>query len=276
MLQWWVHRKDFMPALASAMLAKMQDPNSVDWGELLWAVKRALEEKHLIAYFGDPAWQSVVDDNGWGGVVSSPPGDYLMIVDSNVGYNKVNPNIQQSISYEVQIAPGGSARGTVTLDYRSRITRVLTECLHVPKYEVTYDLMMEDCYWDYLRVYVPPGSELVSTSGEAEFNPPAQELGKAMFSAFIVLAPGETKRIAFEYELPPDALVQDSQDVRYHLTAQKQPGTRSTPLQIKLSFPDDLTVTAVTPPPSEQTASYLAYDVNLRTDLTFELRLGID
>ena len=272
MIRWWAQRKDFMPALSAAMLAKLQDPSSVDWGKLVWSLKRSLEEKHLLAYFNDPEWQSVLVHNGWDGALSSTPGDYLMVVDSNVGFTKVNPNIEQRIRYEVEIDLEGRSRGIVTLEYHSKVTRALTECLQISVYEESYELMTQRCYWDYLRVYVPLGSELVSASGEAEFDPPMEECGKTMFSAFFSVAPQETKRIVFEYTLPPRILLRDDEGDRYHLIVQKQPGTLSPALQVEVSLPGDVGIAAVSPSPSERTESHLVYDLSLRTDLALALR----
>jgi len=270
--RWFAHRKDFMPLLSAAMLAKLQNPNSVDWAKLLWFLKRALEEKHLLLYFNDPVCQSVLASNGWDGTLSSAPGDYLMVADSNVGFNKVNPNIEQSISYEVKIDPHGRLLGAVVLEYHSKVTRELPECLRTPRYDENYDLMTQRCYWDYVRIYVPLGSELVSASGGAEFEPPAEECGKTLFSAFFVLAPRETKRIVFEYTLPPDIVLHGEEVDHYRLTVQKQPGTLSPPLRIGISIPSDRKIVAVDPPPSEQTASHLDYDLRLQKDVALELK----
>ena len=276
--QWVMSRKDFMPKLSSAILAKLEDPSSVDWGTLLWSLKRALDEKHLMLFFNDPAAQAVVVGNGWGGELSDPPGDYLMVVDSNVGFNKVNPNIEQRISYQVRIDPGGRSRGVVTLEYQSNVTRVLTDCLQFaqPEWGESYDLMTQRCYFDYVRVYVPSGSALLRTSGEAEFNPSEEELGKTMFSAFLVLAPGETGRLVFEYELPTQTMIRGDEEDRYVLTVQKQPGTRPYPIQVEISVPNGVKIMDASPSPSQREASYLRYDLDLTTDLTVALSFRPD
>jgi len=45
-------------------------------------------------------------------------GDYLLVVDSNVGWNKVNALVQRDTSYRVTLAPDGSARAELDLHYR--------------------------------------------------------------------------------------------------------------------------------------------------------------
>ncbi len=86
-------------------------------------------------------------------------------------------------------------------------------------------------YRAYTRVYVPEGSELVSSNVKPDVY---RELGKTVFGVFWVIEPGHTGDLVFTYKLPP-SVADTLRDGPYRLTAQKQPGARRK-LTLDLSF----------------------------------------
>jgi hypothetical protein len=93
-------------------------------------------------------------------------------------------------------------------------------------------------YRDYVRIYVPEGSELISSEGAMakDLNQtggriiPGQvdvmkDLGKTVFGAFWSIEPGQTRELTFTYRLPArvsDPLISKGE---YQLLLQKQPGS---------------------------------------------------
>ena len=77
---------------------------------------------------------------------------------------------------------------------------------------------------DYLRVYVPSGSRLTSTSGLADAQPARQVDGLTEFGGFLNLSGGGRQRVEFEYWLPPHLAARWSES-GYALHVPKQPGT---------------------------------------------------
>ncbi|MFN2167271.1 MAG: hypothetical protein ACK2U9_13530, partial [Anaerolineae bacterium] len=58
------------------------------------------------------------------------------------------------------------------------------------------------------------------------------------WTAFFDLAPGEAQTLTFEYELPIWVLdYEPGGEMRYHLRAQKQPGTGAVPLRVTVILP---------------------------------------
>lgn len=189
---------------------------------LLSSLNESLTQKEIQAYFTDPEAENSIAHYGWGGalVPTSPEQDYLLVVNANVQGGKSDHNIQQSISHQALVQADGSIIDTV------QITRLNTGELAGPLYGLTNI--------DYLRLYVPRGSTLLSASGfswpdEKLFRVPdswagpdellsqteteigidgrtgtrvTEEFGKYAFGNWAITAPGETSQIQFVYRLP--------------------------------------------------------------------------
>jgi len=275
---WWRQRKDFMPILTAAMLARIQDPRSLDAGKLVYALKRGLDEKHILLYFDDPAAQELLTETGWDGAISPWTGDYLMVVDSNVGFNKVNAKIEQSIEYRISLQEQEGPLAELVLSYRHLSDVRLDECVREARYdpELSYQAMMDRCYWDYVRVYAPQGSRLLGVEGANDYEVLAGEKGKAVFSADFVLAPGEERQITFRYRLPGTVLADDeSLDTCYRLLVQKQPGTIATPLQLRIELPPGMAVANADPQPTDSIPGTVGYTDSLQVDRPFHLTLEV-
>jgi len=187
----------------------------------------------VLIQVNDPQATELLAAAGWDGALRPGAGDFLLVVDSNVGFNKVNPRIEQEIVYQVTLKESERPRADLTLRYRHSAAIRLQECIHGPLYGDTYDDMMDRCYFDYLRVYVPAGSELRQASG---FEPGTVESlpgerGTQVFAGFLVLAPGEEREITLSYDLPPQVTAGQV----YRLRVQKQPGTLALPLRVQVS-----------------------------------------
>jgi len=58
------------------------------------------------------------------------------------------------------------------------------------------------CYWDYLRVYTPADSELLTAEGLDDVASEAGERGTTVVAGDFVLRPGEQHTIMLRYRLP--------------------------------------------------------------------------
>jgi hypothetical protein len=236
---WWSHRKDFSGALLKAILKRMEgDLTTGETLRLLAAVQVGLEQRHLQLYLHDPRAGRLLAQYGWDGAVRENPGDYLMVVDTNMGYNKVNGHIRESIDYRVFLSvaedsedwaltqgrePGSlpiklQARGELTITYYNDSDQLTSRCVQRSRDLSDYDALTHGCYWDYLRVYVPDGSKLLEVTPlsvpEGSLHAQAtgatgildaevtREAGKTAFGLFFVVPPGSQKVITLTYELP--------------------------------------------------------------------------
>ncbi len=228
--EWWRQRKAFIPALAQALLAKLRD-REVDPWRLYRAARQALDERAIQIWVEEPAVQSALEALGWdGGLQPQEGADYLALVDSNVGFNKVDAVMERRLSYRVEWPdddPDGRALATATITYRHTLPVPGHTCLHTARYGGEYREMMRRCYFDYVRLYVPRGSELLSAQGvepDSVASYPGEKRTQVL-AGFFVLEPGQTHTVVFTYRLPPTVRPES-----YRLVVQRQAGSGPLPV----------------------------------------------
>ena len=189
---------------------------------LLTNLQEALTQKEIQAYFADTAAEADIKSFGWGGQIlaTKETQDYLMVVNTNIQGQKTDAKIKQTIEHQAVIDEGGAVIDAVT------VTREHTGAAGEKLYGETNI--------DYIRVYVPAGSELISAGGfswpdENRFKVPekwtrkdpwlaelekeikidrasgtrvTEEFGKTAFGNWVITDPGQTSRIQFVYRLP--------------------------------------------------------------------------
>lgn len=228
--KWWARRKDFMPAMAQAILDRIQS-GRFNYLSLVSAGREALAERAVQVWTADPAVAAQLAQQGWdGGLHPIPGSDFLMLVDSNVGFNKVDAVVSRSVEYWVDWPDGSGepARAVAAVTYKHPIQKPGYVCDQTPRYGDSYDAMTERCYFDYVRLYVPENSRLLSVEGVAP-NSISSKRGEAktqVFAGFFVLKPGETQTVVFTYRLPPGI-----QPETYQLLVQRQAGSGPLPLR---------------------------------------------
>jgi len=268
MNQWFAHRKDFINRIGEAAWEKVRAaPTSVRWDDVLTALSEALAERHIQLYASDASLQALFSRYGWDGKLADAASDYVLVVDSNVGYNKVSANIEQSLDYVVAL-DANAATGTLTLHYRNPSTTPIRVCDKFRQYSFDYETLTQGCYWDYIRVYVPAGAELLAASGSDEPVRLLTENGKTVFATALTLAPGEERSVRLEYRLPPSVTQSDE----YRLIWQKQAGTAQLPATVTVAAAG---VQALgDKPAAEQSDGRLVYRTDLRRDLIIVARWG--
>ena len=289
--EWWQHRKDFMADVLGAIVNGFeQDPQSVDRVRLAQALHRVLEERHLLVYLHDPVSAELLAERGWDGRLQAGAGDYLMVVDSNVGFNKVNPNVRQEITYAVDLTDAGHPQGETRIVYHNDSVPDDEACRQEARYGRSYEDMMNRCYWDYVRVLVPSGSQLISATPaplpegalartfrgvQEPMDTVAVEPGESetvTFGAFFVIAGGESREMTFAYDLPPSVVQRNGTQSRYRLSVQKQAGTHALPLQVRIRLPSGARAVTSRPKPTSIDQDELIYELSLQTDRRVELQ----
>jgi hypothetical protein len=278
---WWWHRKDFMADILQSAARRLEAGlTQSDLLALGRAAIQGLDEKHLLVYLEDEETQSWLSGVGWDGAVRAGGGDYLYVVDTNMGFNKANALVQESLEYVVDLSDPGQPRATLVVRHRHALARSDVACEHRPRYDETYEQMTERCYWDYLRVYVPPGARLTGATphdvpgaallsgrpSPAEVRVGPAEHGHDVFATFFLLRPSEALETRFEYELPQRVLRRTGREVEYSLLVQKQPGTQALPLAVRLTLPEGAVLVRAEPQPAEAASPGLVYGLSLLTD----------
>jgi hypothetical protein len=284
------HRKAFINEIAEAIMKRVLKKGDVQWNALLTALVRALDEKHVLLHFDDPAVDRVIARRGWNGAVIPEHGDFLMLVDTNVGYTKSNAILATNLLYELDLTDLSAPKGTLTVTQTNQAPAHVA-CLAGGQMqgstaEQTYPI--ELCYWGYLRVYKTPGTKLEASTPHtvaAAYMPlertvPARvdrltnyEPEHARVFGTLVLVPaGRSVSTRFEFRLPASVLlpVPDSKHILYKLKVQKQPGTQAVPLTLQIELPVNATVT-VAPNGVIQQGNHLSLITDLRKDVNVEL-----
>lgn len=207
--------------MAPKLIAKLIAAEPKQFGEILTTLIRAQREKNILLYSVFPEIEHEIKNFGWGGEIKSVPekADYLAVVNTNIAGQKTDRVIKQTVNLETDIVEGGYIKNrlTVTREHEGIKRELFTGVRNV----------------DYLRVYVPMGSTLISATGfEA---PPANlfekpdsdykmdmdlknsgessvdassgtvisnESGKTVFGNWVQVDPGETATVTLEYILP--------------------------------------------------------------------------
>ena len=229
--EWWSKRKDFIPRLAAAVLDRLES-GQVNLLRLAPAALQALDERSIQIWLENPTAAAVMHAQGWDGALRpAEDSDFLAVVDTNMGYNKADAAIQRSLDYRVEWPKevGEPARATLTLTYTHTVDGEDPGCDLTPRYGDSYADLIERCYFDYVRIYVPRGSELLEATG---IEPDSVETHRGerrtqVFTGYFILPPGEQHTVTFTYALPP-TLTSDT----YRLVLQRQSGTQPLPITI--------------------------------------------
>lgn len=239
--------------------------------EVLYAVNRALREKHILLYFVDQQLNDFADSMGWTGrQFPAVDHDYLMVVDANMT-NKSNRSIVREIDLQVGIQPDGSLRNTLIVDYAYPAS--LAE--HDPALTIL-ELVSNPPTRDYHNLYqmfVPAGSDLTRSRVQRVVTQVDDEAHTSFNSALLLPYDG-SERLRFEYATP--VLVSAEEGIQhYRLLVQKQAGTLGDSLTVRVTLPPGAALVEATSG-YEQTTSEdgiisLDYDLRLLTDLWIEV-----
>lgn len=285
---WWAQRKSFVSELAAALLKRVQGGTGLGPISLMQAILRALEEKHLLIYDRHPEAAQLLYDLGWDGHIDRSAGDYFMAVEANVSFNKASGRIGRSLNYSISLNHDGSGDVTVELRYEHRGNNPVDFCDPTPRYDAVYSAMMDRCYWNYLRLIVPAGAELLSFTpvtvpgayllrGRPSDDGIAVEKVNDMrqsWGQLFLLAPGENAALKYSYRLPAGAARHVGGHWRYRLVLQKQPGLRALPVSLKVRLPEGMKLLGGNPRPDVVEGQSLRYDLELSGDQVIKIDYG--
>ena len=264
-------KKDFLTALSRSLLARFTQDSS---GYLLPAGRvafSALEERHMAVWTDNHKTNEIFRHNGWDGAIEKVAcnktcvADYLQVVDANLGINKSNYFLDRAYSMEITVGDG-------------RISHKLA---------ISYNNKSQAGGWpggdykNYLRIFAPFESKPVlatiinpKTGESAELNiDEEQEQGKAVFGIPLTVPAGEARQIVVLWDVlasPAGGLSQSENAKEMVFLWQKQAGTDSDPVSLRVNIPSGTGIQAI-PNPSLTTASSTSYNTTLSRDLLINL-----
>ncbi len=288
---WIYQRKDFIGRVMQAMLDRvLNQTQQVDWPTLGQALDRVLRSRDLLITLLDPTLNEPLHIARSDGALLETDGDYLMIVDANLGFNKVNAVVREAITYTVQLNADYTATGDVRIGYTNIAAASDQPCKHQPpdySLSTTYDQLTQDCYWNYRRILVPSGSQIIDATrlptrpgelitgalsdGATEV---LTETGHTAFGTFLVVRRGATVESSVRYALPNGIIQHDGDRRVYHLHVQKQSGAGQWPLRVQVHWPSNWQLVEAQPAPTSVNAAGAEYQLtfNADIDLTITLR----
>ncbi len=254
-------RKAIILQLADEVKARLMTLPLHQVVDLFDVVFRSFDQKQIMIYSKDDSLQQLILDRNWGGEVHSSDADYLFVVDSNLASLKTDQYVNRFIDYKLE-QEGDKLKAKVDIIYQNnadftwKSTRLRT----------------------YTRVFVPLGSELISSSGAMANDPirnhdglqgqsqVSEDLGKTVFGAFISIEPHEVGTLSFEYYLPENII----QNGNYNLLIQKQPGVIHN-LTLDLKF--GKTIKSAQPAEEEKEFFNKSYNLEIPLDKDMEFMI---
>ncbi|MCX6725987.1 MAG: DUF4012 domain-containing protein, partial [Candidatus Shapirobacteria bacterium] len=205
------------PLMHSILLNAMGSPRK-QWPLFMNTIFTDIAEKHMLFYFFDENIQKTMEALNAGGRIKEYDGDYLHVNDCNFAGAKSNMFIKESFTQDIEVANDGTVTKTLTIDYKNPAPA--SNC----NLEAG-ELCLNGLYRDWVRVYVPKGSELIEIKGSEVAAKTYEDLGKTVFEAFYgdqsPLRPEGKAQLTFKYRLP----FKVDKNQPYKILIQKQPGT---------------------------------------------------
>jgi hypothetical protein len=194
----------FFQALARAVYERITSGAGSTKG-LVDALGRAGGEGHLLMASSHKGEQALLAKAPVGGAIPVVSGPYLHVGMNNVGGNKLDYYLHRTIDYKLEPRDDGTGRATVTVTLTNKAPR-----LGLPEY-VTQRLDPPDGKARpvgqnrvYLSVYAGLGAsaETVTLDGEPLRFEPLVERGHGVFSTYLAIDPGQTRRLVFAINEP--------------------------------------------------------------------------
>lgn len=209
-------RKDIIGVLLYQIMQKSLGISpSQYWGRLFQMALSEIEQKHILVYLHDVNAQTGAESLNMAGRIKDFSGDYLHINDANLGGAKANMFVTQAVKQDYQIGNDGSILKTVTIEYKNPQPGSPGCNLE------TGGVCLNGIMPDWLRIYVPKGSELVEFKGSEDKPKTSEAFGKTMFEGFLTVKPLGSSQVVVKYRLP----MKYDKGAGLTVLLQKQPGT---------------------------------------------------
>jgi hypothetical protein len=208
-------RKGVIGELMYAIMTKaFSSSPKLYWGPLFQTMLSEMNEKHILFYVNNVDAQKGFEGLNAAGRIVPFTGDYFHLNEANFGGAKSNMFVSQAVTQDYSLQSDGSIVKTVTVDYKNPYPP--SDCNLARG-----NLCLNATLRDWFRIYVPKGSEIVSSQGSEVKVISYEELGKTVFEGFLEVRPMGATKFTITYKLP----FKLGSDSILPLLIQKQPGT---------------------------------------------------
>ncbi len=197
--------KKFMTDLAGKLMQKIPALPSEEKIAILASILNHIQQKNILFYSRLEGLQENIERAGLGGRLVELENygnfDSLLVTNANVGGGKTDKHIKQEVLLTTRIEGGGRVVNNLKIK-RSNNTPPFAE---------------NPVNQNYLRIYVPLASKLISATREVATY---EELGRSVFAVGSTLAAGQSDELEIEYSLPPRLW----HNLSHALLVEKNPG----------------------------------------------------
>lgn len=213
-------RKSLIGDLLQAIMVKaLQSSPKKYWGPLFQYMITGTKQKDILFDLFDSQAQQGIEALNAAGQILPFNGDYLHINDTNFSGAKVNIFLSEAVNNAYSVASDGTITKTVTITYKNPFPP--SDCSLKDG-----GLCLNAEYRDWLRLYVPEGSKLVSSTGSQVSINTYNDLGKTVFEGFVTVQPaGGLTTFKITYTLP----FKLKSGSPLPVMIQKQPGATNNP-----------------------------------------------
>jgi hypothetical protein len=264
-------KEDFLASVARGLFEKVKESDQKSLMSLIKNLYPALISKDFLVWLDDQNSMRIIQELAWDGSIKAIDNcskgqgcfsDYLLVSEANVGINKANYFVKRSFSHQVEINDEDVVEATLQLDYRNDSQ---SEAFPAGRYK------------NYLRLYAPLGTELVSVRiknaltgeiKEVEEIEKHEEHDKQIFGFLIEVPIQESRSVEITYHLKEKL---DEKISRYLLFLQKQSGIKDEFFSFWFKPPEDRQ--AFSPLTFTSTGDGLLFHPQFNQDLLFEISL---
>jgi hypothetical protein len=282
----------FMNSVFEGLIAQISGPSiNGSLFQLVRATSLSFNEKQTLVYMFDDDMQAIVSRAGWSGAIPDVPGDRIIPVDSNVGWSKVDRNIERSLVYEVALNQVEPSIAKVTVGYKNLSLPGSSECgTQSLKPGASYGDLKNTCYWNLLRLYTAEGGAFISADplplpatsvyaglglGASGDDTVALGIGPggSFVSGLLVVPPGDERTTSFTMQLPPSVLKWDHNRATYTLNLAVQPGTRGRETTVRVELPSGYEFVSGSIRPTSIIDSTIRFDFTLIEDTVLSVQM---
>ncbi len=281
-----LERKSFLSTFSLAIYDRLQnEPFQIDPIKLATQMDIALREKHLQIFISDPEVIPVLREVGWDGRLIPPQeNDFLMVVDTNVGYNKANLFVDKDVQYQVALNDDGTGQADLLITHYHNGEASQEPCWQgtMDEYRdrAPYLALAEKCYWNFLRIYVPEGTVLTGGPqhvvpgdtwfGGYDWEQPTETInelpGFTTFTDFMLVPRAGQMTSHYTYQLPSTITKINDATNQYQLILAKQAGIPAHPVEVTVQLPQGTNLAFAEPKPSSISGEEVTFEIELDSD----------
>ena len=196
-------KRDFLGAVGAALFERIKGAKLTEEIKILRLVYDQVQKGQILVWVKDKDVEQEILEKEWGGGLGNYGGDYLYIVESNLGANKANCCVTRSV---VQLIDGDKEKLSIKWENSSQFPD--------PKPPVFWG----GNYIDYVRVVVPAAAQIKDAE---KYD--IETRGRSKIVGFWVTVPaGQTAAAELVYDLPASNTI----------LVRRQPGIESFPYKL--------------------------------------------